>query len=75
MNTTVAAKTVNIDGLDVPINGERNLLELIRKADIDLPTFCYHSRSERLRRLPAVPGGHRRAAASRAPAPRRRSRA
>ena len=27
----------------MPINGERNLLELIRKADIDLPTFCYHS--------------------------------
>jgi len=43
MNTTVAAKTLNIDGLEVPINGERNLLELIRKADIDLPTFCYHS--------------------------------
>jgi NADH-quinone oxidoreductase subunit G len=27
----------------VPIDGERNLLELIRKAGIDLPTFCYHS--------------------------------
>ncbi len=25
------------------MEGERNLLELIRKADIDLPTFCYHS--------------------------------
>ncbi len=43
MNTTVEVKTLNIDGLEVPINGERNLLELIRKADIDLPTFCYHS--------------------------------
>jgi NADH-quinone oxidoreductase subunit G len=43
MNNTVAVKTLNIDGLDVPINGERNLLELIRKAEIDLPTFCYHS--------------------------------
>lgn len=42
-NTTTAVKTLNIDGRDVPINGERNLLELIRKADIDLPTFCYHS--------------------------------
>jgi NADH-quinone oxidoreductase subunit G len=41
--TVAAAKTLNIDGRDVPINGERNLLELIRKADIDLPTFCYHS--------------------------------
>jgi len=36
-------KTLNIDGLTVPIDQERNLLELIRKADIDLPTFCYHS--------------------------------
>ena len=43
MTTTVAVKTLNIDGREVPINGERNLLELIRKAGIDLPTFCYHS--------------------------------
>jgi NADH-quinone oxidoreductase subunit G len=34
---------VNIDGMSVPIENERNLLELIRKADIELPTFCYHS--------------------------------
>ncbi len=34
---------VTIDGRSIPIEGERNLLELIRKADIDLPTFCYHS--------------------------------
>src|SRR6202142_1241400 len=43
MTTTVAAKTLSIGGRLVPINGERNLLELIRKAGIDLPTFCYHS--------------------------------
>ncbi len=36
-------QTVHIDGKEVIINGERNLLELIRKAHIDLPTFCYHS--------------------------------
>ena len=36
-------KKVTIDGIDVPLDGEKNLLELIRKADIDLPTFCYHS--------------------------------
>ena len=41
--TATAVKTLTIDGIEVPINGERNLLELIRKADIDLPTFCYHS--------------------------------
>ena len=34
---------VNIDGKLIPIEGERNLLEIVRKADIDLPTFCYHS--------------------------------
>lgn len=34
---------MTIDGKTVAIEGERNLLELIRKANIDLPTFCYHS--------------------------------
>lgn len=32
-----------IDGIQVPIEGEKNLLEVIRKANIELPTFCYHS--------------------------------
>lgn len=32
-----------IDGNPVQINGEKNLLELIRKAGIELPTFCYYS--------------------------------
>lgn len=34
---------VTIDGVPVEINGEKNLLELIRRAGIKLPTFCYHS--------------------------------
>ncbi|MGO8757944.1 MAG: NADH-dependent [FeFe] hydrogenase, group A6 [Terracidiphilus sp.] len=34
---------LTIDGRTVAIEGERNLLELVRKANIDLPTFCYHS--------------------------------
>ncbi|HPE42574.1 MAG TPA: NADH-dependent [FeFe] hydrogenase, group A6 [Bacteroidales bacterium] len=34
---------INIDGRDIPIENEKNVLELIRKADIELPTFCYHS--------------------------------
>lgn len=38
-----ATKTLSIDGIEVAIEWERNLLELIRKARIDLPTFCYHS--------------------------------
>ena len=36
-------QTVTIDHKTVPIEGERNLLELIRKAGIEIPTFCYHS--------------------------------
>ncbi len=32
-----------IDGMPVKINGEKNLLELIRKVNIKIPTFCYHS--------------------------------
>lgn len=34
---------VIIDGMPVEINGEKNLLELIRKVNIKMPTFCYHS--------------------------------
>ncbi len=34
---------VTVDGRKVLIEEEHNLLELIRKAGIDLPTFCYHS--------------------------------
>ena len=36
-------ETVFVDGREIPIRGERNLLELIRNAGIDIPTFCYHS--------------------------------
>ena len=34
---------MTIDGMPVEIDGEKNLLELIRKAGIKMPTFCYHS--------------------------------
>ena len=34
---------VTVDGRKVLLEEEHNLLELIRKAGIDLPTFCYHS--------------------------------
>ncbi len=36
-------KTMTIDGIPVEIGDEKNLLELIRKIGIELPTFCYHS--------------------------------
>jgi NADH-quinone oxidoreductase subunit G len=39
----VTQPTLTIDGKTVVFDGERNLLELVRKASIDLPTFCYHS--------------------------------
>jgi len=34
---------LTIDGIPVEINGEKNLLELIWKSGIKIPTFCYHS--------------------------------
>jgi len=54
MNTTIinaaggahcvpAPETMIIDGIPVELNGEKNLLELIRRVGIKLPTFCYHS--------------------------------
>lgn len=36
-------ETLTIDGRTVAIEGEKNVLELARKAGIDIPTFCYHS--------------------------------
>ena len=36
-------KTLTIDGFRVAIEAEANLLQVIRKAHIELPTFCYHS--------------------------------
>jgi NADH-quinone oxidoreductase subunit G len=35
--------TVIVDGKPTPIEGEKNLLELVRKTGVDLPTFCYVS--------------------------------
>lgn len=32
-----------VDGIRVPFDGEPNILAVIRKAGIDMPTFCYHS--------------------------------
>lgn len=34
---------VTIDNKAIPIENEENLLMLVRKAGIELPTFCYHS--------------------------------
>ena len=35
--------TITIDGRKVEFNDEKNLLTVIRKAGIDIPTLCYHS--------------------------------
>ncbi len=37
------AQMMYVDGVPVPIEGETNLLQLTRKAGVELPTFCYHS--------------------------------
>lgn len=34
---------ISVNGISVPLEGEKNLLDLIRKAGIQMPTFCYHS--------------------------------
>jgi NADH-quinone oxidoreductase subunit G len=41
--TSGVKEYMTIDGIPVEIGGEKNILALIRKAGIDLPTFCYHS--------------------------------
>ena len=35
--------TMIIDGRKVEFDNEKNVLEVVRKAGIELPTFCYHS--------------------------------
>ncbi len=37
------SNTLTVNNKVVEFSGERNLLEVIRKAGIDIPTFCYHS--------------------------------
>ncbi|MDR1271422.1 MAG: [FeFe] hydrogenase, group A [Clostridiales Family XIII bacterium] len=39
----VNQKYMTVDGIPVLLEGEKNVLEVIRKAGIKLPTFCYHS--------------------------------
>lgn len=36
-------KFMTIDNIPVEINDEKNILELVRKAGIDLPTLCFYS--------------------------------
>ncbi|NSW75510.1 MAG: iron hydrogenase small subunit [Candidatus Atribacteria bacterium] len=43
MSNGVEKKVVVIDGQEVALNGEKNILEVAKKANIDIPTFCYHS--------------------------------
>ena len=41
--TTAQTGTLTIDSRQLPINGQRNVLEMAREAGIEIPTFCYHS--------------------------------
>ena len=36
-------KTMIINNRAIEFDDEKNVLEVVRKAGIDLPTFCYHS--------------------------------
>lgn len=40
---TTEQKFLTIDGIQVALEGEKNILALVRKAGIDIPTFCYHA--------------------------------
>ena len=40
---STSTKTLTINNQQIPIQDERNLLEVARKAGIEIPTFCYHS--------------------------------
>ncbi len=42
-NTSETKTTLTVNGREVSFNEETNLLAVLRKADIDIPTFCYHS--------------------------------
>ena len=39
----MAKGTMIVDGQRVNFDGEKNVLSVIRKAGIEMPTFCYHS--------------------------------
>ena len=40
---TTKNNTIIVNGTELAFSDERNLLEVIRKAGIEIPTFCYHS--------------------------------
>ena len=40
---TQATKYITINNRKIPFTDEKNVLSIIRKIGIDLPTFCYHS--------------------------------
>ena len=40
-NTETQKKTLFVDGCEVEFTNEKNLLQVIRKAGIEVPTFCY----------------------------------
>ena len=44
MNMMNNQRTMIINGMPVPIEGEKNILDVIRKAGFDMPTLCYYSK-------------------------------
>ncbi len=39
----MSADFIYVDGIPVVIEGEKNMLQIIRKTGVKLPTFCYHT--------------------------------
>ncbi|MBQ0071301.1 MAG: [FeFe] hydrogenase, group A [Spirochaetales bacterium] len=39
----MATDYIYVDGIPVQLEGEKNLLQVIRKVGVKLPTFCYHT--------------------------------
>jgi NADH-quinone oxidoreductase subunit G len=39
----MSGQFMTIDNVPVEIKGEKNILELVRRAGIELPTFCFYS--------------------------------
>lgn len=46
-----------VDGQRVNFDGEKNVLSVIRKAGIEMPTFCYYSDLSVYGAVPHVRGG------------------
>ena len=64
MSRAVHVKTLTIDGRDVGAREDETILDVARENSIFIPTLCDSTGLSDVGRVPAVPGGGRRAATS-----------